>query len=479
MSEMSQRPLRVFLCHASKDKPAVRDLHRRLTADGFAPWLDQVDLQGGQQWKIEIPKALRNSDAVLVCLSQHSVKKEGYFQKEIKDALDVASEKPDSTIFLIPLRLEECIVPDSLLGWQWVNFYEDDGYTRLLSALRQRAADLKDVALVSAETFASQPNSSSAAPTINNASGGVNVNAANVNVGNDMVGRDKIIHADTYIEHATIIQSGPTIQEIKPTTSTIPASTENYRVIGGMEFVRVPAGKFIMGSTSSDREKPQHTVEIPYDYWICKYPVTNEQFAEFVAVTHCQFVQGDWKPRAAHPVVNISWREALAYCQWLNQRWQSELKGWTLRLPTEAEWEKAARGTDGRIYPWGDDFDKTKCNTYESDERNTTPVGTHSPYGDSPYAVADMVGNVWEWCHSLDKPYPYKVDDGRENEAGDGARVLRGGSWTGDQVSARCAFRNAKSPTNRYNLYGFRYLLSPYKMKGTHVRHIARAGYFR
>jgi formylglycine-generating enzyme required for sulfatase activity len=189
--------------------------------------------------------------------------------------------------------------------------------------------------------------------------------------------------------------------------------------------------------------------------------VTNEQYAEFVAAAHRQFNQGNWKPRAAHPVVNISWRDALAYCQWLNQRWQSEVKGLTLRLPTEAEWEKAARGTDGRTYPWGNDFDKTTCNTCEGGERNTTPVGAYSPQGDSPYGAVDMVGNVWEWCHSLYKPYPYQVDDGRENEVDDGARMLRGGSWVGNQVSACCAFRNANSPANRYDLYGFRYLLIP------------------
>lgn len=484
MSEASgQRPLCVFLCHASQDKPAVRDLHRRLTVDGFAPWLDEEDLLPGQKWREEIPKVVRHADVVLVCLSQYSINKEGYVQKEIKFALEAADEKPDGTIFLIPLRLEECDVPDRLTDWQWVNFYEDGGYVRLVRALRQRAADLKVAASASAPTPALQPDSLPAASVINNISGGVNVDANNVNVGNDIVGRDKIIHADTYIEHATIIQSGSSAQDIKPTIEvSVPIATasspsnkvllpgeiwlndpNNHRIIGGMEFVRVPAGKFIMGSNDRDNERPQHTGEISYDFWIGKYPVTNGQFAQFVAATKYQFDQGDWKRKTNHPVVNVSWHDAMAYCRWLNELTCGEVHDLTLRLPTEAEWEKAARGADGRVFPWGNDFDQNKCNSSEGGKSGTTPVGAYSPQGDSPYGVVDMAGNVWEWCHSLYKFYPYLVGDGRENEVEDGARMLRGGSWVGNQVSARCAFRNGKSPANRYDLYGLRYLLSPYK----------------
>ena len=114
--------LKVFLCHASSDKPAVRELYRRLCADGFAPWLDEEDLLPGQDWQYEIPKAVRQSDVVIVCLSRSPATK-GYVQKEIKFALDAADEKPEGTIFLIPLKLEECDVPDRLSRWQWVNLF--------------------------------------------------------------------------------------------------------------------------------------------------------------------------------------------------------------------------------------------------------------------------------------------------------------------------------------------------------------------
>jgi hypothetical protein len=113
---VSERQLKVFLCHSSGDKPAVRDLYDRLrsAADYITPWLDEEDLLPGQRWQDEIPKAVRDSDAVIVCLSQSSVNKKGYVQKEIKYALDVADEQPGGTIFLLPALLEDCELPERL-----------------------------------------------------------------------------------------------------------------------------------------------------------------------------------------------------------------------------------------------------------------------------------------------------------------------------------------------------------------------------
>jgi hypothetical protein len=140
-SELS-RPLRVFLCHASDDKPAVRNLYRRLVADGFDIWLDEESLIGGQDWRKEIPNAIQNSDAVLVCLSRRAINKSGYVQKEISFALDVAEEQPPDTNFIIPVRLEECDVPQRLQHRQWVNLFEQNGLNRLMRALSLRAAQM-------------------------------------------------------------------------------------------------------------------------------------------------------------------------------------------------------------------------------------------------------------------------------------------------------------------------------------------------
>lgn len=138
------RPLRVFLCHSSRDKPAVRNLYERLLDDGIEPWLDEEDILPGQDWEREIAKAVRNADVVIVCLSEKSVTKSGYVQKEIRYALDIAEEQPEGTIFIIPLKLQECDTPEQLRRWQWVNFFDEweKGYKKLLRALQIRATDL-------------------------------------------------------------------------------------------------------------------------------------------------------------------------------------------------------------------------------------------------------------------------------------------------------------------------------------------------
>jgi len=137
-----QPPLGVFLCHASEDKVAIRRLYARLRRDRINAWLDEKHLLPGERWDFEIKKAIRQSDVVVVCLSSASVSKEGYVNKEIKIALDLADEKPDGTIFLIPARLEDCPVPDRLMDWQWVNLFEPKGYSLLIAALQKRAGTI-------------------------------------------------------------------------------------------------------------------------------------------------------------------------------------------------------------------------------------------------------------------------------------------------------------------------------------------------
>jgi hypothetical protein len=127
--------LRVFLCHSSRDKPAVRDLYNKLKRDGFKPWLDEVNLLPGQDWDRTIRAAVRGSDIVVVCMSPSSITKEGYIQKEIRLVLDVADEKPDGRVFIIPACLEPCEVPERLSRWQWVNLFEAKGYERLVAGL--------------------------------------------------------------------------------------------------------------------------------------------------------------------------------------------------------------------------------------------------------------------------------------------------------------------------------------------------------
>ena len=135
-------PLRVFLCHSSGDKPVVRSLYRRLLSEGISPWLDEENLVPGQLWEAEIAKAVRASDIVLICLSRSSITREGYVQRELRFALDVADEKPEGSLYLIPLRLEDCEVPERLRRWQWVDFFEESGYEKLIKAFGLHAAAL-------------------------------------------------------------------------------------------------------------------------------------------------------------------------------------------------------------------------------------------------------------------------------------------------------------------------------------------------
>jgi formylglycine-generating enzyme required for sulfatase activity len=233
-------------------------------------------------------------------------------------------------------------------------------------------------------------------------------------------------------------------------------------------FVPVPKGKFLMGSRKDnklayDQEKEQHTVETAREYWMGQYPVTNEQYAKFIEETKQkrEWIK-DWKKKLDHPVVNVSWNNAQAFCEWLNQIKNVELpKGYVFRLPTEAEWEKAARGEYGNEWPWGNEFDKNKCNSSEGGKGDTTPVGTYSSAGDSPYGAVDMAGNVWEWTQSLLKDYPYKLDDGREDIKASGYRVLRGGSFGSNLGDCRCAYRYGVSPDFLLRRVGFRVVVSP------------------
>ncbi|HXV99902.1 MAG TPA: formylglycine-generating enzyme family protein, partial [Anaerolineae bacterium] len=241
------------------------------------------------------------------------------------------------------------------------------------------------------------------------------------------------------------------------------------------EMILIPAGEFLMGSdpladpNAKDEEQPQHLVYLP-DYYLAKTPVTNAQYRAFIQSTGHQPPEHWEKERPPvdkyeHPVVQVSWHDAMAYCNWL-----AEVTGKAYRLPSEAEWEKGARGTDGRIYPWGNQWQAQCCNTGETRLGDTTPFGAY-PDGACPYGLLDMAGNVWEWTRSLwdedgAKPhfkYPYRPGDRREDlKAGDEVlRVLRGGSFYNDLNLARCACRLSNHPYYGDLIRGFRWVVSP------------------
>jgi len=568
------RPLRVFLCHASQDKPAVRKLHRYLKLRGVQPWLDELDLLPGENWEVEIPNAIVSSDVILVCLSKNSVDKEGYVQKEISFALDKALEKPEGTIFIVPVKLELCDVPKRLNRFQWVDVFRQDGYKRLMLGLQKRAsglgADVSPVLLDSKTKSVPNPEREAAAKlarekaerekleleSIEKAKHEAAEKAAREKAERETaektareklelesiekakreaaekVAREKFeIEAAAKLarqkrerevaekdarEKATFAAVGRVSNPTKPvaqkkltygflgigllvlilggfglnsifknlpdaTVTASPTKTATSEPLtftsvpftstpqptetpiptptlgigstqvskkDGMTSLYVPAGEFTMGSDSSDQsdEKPQRQVTLPA-FWIDQTEVTNAMYAKCVDAGNCaapsnldHFSNSSY---ANHPVVYVDWNKANAYCSWADRR-----------LPTEAEWEKAARGTEAFTYPWGEGIDCNKAN-YSGCVNTTSPVKNY-PNGVSPYGAYDMAGNAWEWVSSLYKPYPYDVNDGREDLSSSDDRVLRGGSWNFNDTYVRSAFRDRNDPTNTNIFFGFR-----------------------
>ena len=249
-----------------------------------------------------------------------------------------------------------------------------------------------------------------------------------------------------------------------------------------------------MGSDDSGQsdEKPAHTLYLP-EFYISRYLVTYAQYGAFENApdfgdktwwdgfpdaekrkTHEQRFKYD-----NHPREKVTWYSAMAFCRWLTYHtqeatvpmrvWDMTTKSYQtlpyqkmkITLPSEAEYEKMARGTDGRIYPYGNDFDATKGNTYETGIGMTSGVGMF-PQGESPYGVLDASGNVWTWTRSLPKIYKYNRNDGREDESGTGVPSLRGGSWGRSMDNARASFRYGSNPNLRFSVGGFFVVCRPY-----------------
>lgn len=227
----------------------------------------------------------------------------------------------------------------------------------------------------------------------------------------------------------------------------------------GVEMVYVPAGKFLMGSDESNNEKPIHEVHVSQPFWLDLTPVTYESFWQFVNDGGYQnrvwWTNAGWEwvqtqnivaPKevegfsdSQQPQGEASWYEAVAYAAWRGGR-----------LPTEAEWEWAARGPENHIYPWGNTFEANNIVFKDNSSGKTAVVGSNIRLSGASWVGAlDMSGNTWEWVNSRYEDYPYNADDGRENMEGDGLRVFRGGTYGLDSFYARSTFRDSFSAWTR------------------------------
>jgi formylglycine-generating enzyme required for sulfatase activity len=222
----------------------------------------------------------------------------------------------------------------------------------------------------------------------------------------------------------------------------------------GVEMILIPSGRFLMGyDKGTEAEDPQSEKYVDA-FYIDKYEATNKLYKECVSAgvckpptkinsnTHTDYYEN--RQFNNYPVINVDWHMAVTYCSWRDAR-----------LPTEPEWENAARGEDGRIYPWGNQAGYSYANYYNYKE-DTTAVGSYED-GKSVYGVYDMAGNVREWTSSLFMVYPYKTNDGRENPDAKGARTFRGGAWSSASVTEiRTTYRSGADPSSSFLSLGFR-----------------------
>lgn len=403
---------RVFISHSTKDANFAHKLAASLRSRGFDTWIAPDNIQPGEKWVEAIERGLTESGIFLAVLTPNAVQSK-WVRSETHLAIQREHNDQIQIISLIRERCDVGALSQFLTTYQNILFETGYPIDHLLTALRGTSA---------------------VPPSVG---GGA--------------GDDGLVKAQPKRE--------------SPPSAALP-KTLTFETPLHMDFVLVEKGEFWMGSDKAkdpkarNNELLQHKVTLD-DYFIGKYPVTNKQYAVFAKATDKAFSIPNGK--ANHPVMVVAWHDASTFCSWLNKA-QNKYK---IALPTEAQWEKAARGADGLIYPWGNTPkpNKTLCN-FDNNENGTTPVGKYSPQGDSPYGCADMVGNVWEWCADWfdENAYANRRDKITHNPTGPvngKSHVLRGGSWSRAQDFARCSVRNWFLPVNRISNYSFRVMVVP------------------
>jgi hypothetical protein len=457
--------LQVFLAHSSKDKPKVRELYLRLKKDGFQPWLDREDLIPGQNWQREIPKAVRHSHVVLVCLSATAVNEAGYLHKEIKFALDIADQQPEDSIFLIPVRFEDCDVPERLSNLHWVDYFEEEGYERLLNALRFQARRL-NITFQGVQPEPSVTTSNSQPSSVQERAELAVVSVFTSAPSPAETEQERLLHelGDPRTTHERRRDIGDRLNEIGDTRPGV-----GVREDGTPDIVWLP----VAPGGNLEIEGQNYRVA---PFYIAKYPVTYAQYEAFVQAkdgfnnpawwqglpkeSQEQALSKQNNKRLNCPRDSITWYQSMAFARWLNQHLQGLKLTYhdnsssppliigenaEVRLPLEYEWQWAAQnGNEQRTYPWGE-WSEGYANTSEANLQQTVAAGMY-PQGAAACGALDMTGNVLEWClnkHSEKDPYP----------------VLRGGSFFNLSYYAACAYRFSFNPNLDFNFYGFRLVL--------------------
>ncbi|MCA9998447.1 MAG: SUMF1/EgtB/PvdO family nonheme iron enzyme [Anaerolineales bacterium] len=383
-----RNPRQIFISHARADAAEAQALADELAVDGWRVWLAPDSILPGERWVAAIERGLQESGVFLLLLSPQAVA-----SRWVRFEADIAIElERNGEVEFVPLLWRPCSLPLTWRAYQWVDWRGEVG--EKYGRLRQRLGS----------TPATTPRSSG--------------------------------FQSSHSARLIIPPSPP------PKATEIPKNENYVDSKTGLEMIYIPPGPFLYGANKEKRELP--------GYWISKTPVTNAVYKRFLDAnpqyripkrneSWAQPYNWDKKKRtfpvakADHPVVLVSWNDAAAFAKWAG-----------MVLPTEEQWEKAARETDGREYPWGA-WREGCANTKEAGVGGTTAVGRYSPQGDSPYGCVDMSGNVWEWMAT-------------EHEAG--GRVLRGGSWSRSHDGALVSNRSRNDVDVSYYNLGFR-LVAP------------------
>jgi len=443
---MKKSEIQIFLAHASEDKPAVLALHERLKQAGYKPWLDKKDLIPGQNWRSVIPKAIADSQLFIACLSQRSIAKQGFVQREFKMALNQYADRPPNSIYLIPLRLDECDIPDlrqeeyglNLRDLHWLDYWEEDGFEQLERAITYQ--------------FKLEPEEPK---------------------------QPVIVTPPLSVFNFEIVGVNAKGEQIKKESKQSQYFSEDLGNGITLEMVAIPGGTFLMGTEDEEIERlvkkfgwegfrwerPQHRVTVS-SFYMGRYPITQAQWKAIAATAKIDI---DLETNPSHfkgdelPVETVNGYQATEFCKRLSRETKQEY-----RLPSEAEWEYACRAGTTTPFYFGETItgkfaNYRASNTY-ADEPNgeyrneTTRVGQFPP---NAFGLYDMHGNVREWCaDTWHDNYDGAPTDGSvwiEN-GNDNRSPLRGGSWGYNPTYCRSAIRYDYyfRRVNRINNYGFR-----------------------
>jgi len=505
MSESKNRLLRVFLGHSPRDQSIARELYRRLKAEGWMDvWFIETRLLPSQDWDVEIRKGVENTDVVIILHSERSIEKENYFYPGVTFVLDLLHGKPSRSVSVIALRLDDHMLIDQKI-WRVVDYFpksrRESAYQGLLENLKHRAEQLDlslsnqvsdpepENRLVWSPSNWKNQNVAKTGGVVEDKLPSLRANRKHLNLKKGIFGGTNKIQSYFAITGTLLIllicgqvmknfvesrledlADAPILSEAL-TLLPFPAPTLGVGSIAtspedGMRMVYVPSGEFIMGSEIYFDERPIHAVNLS-GFWIDQTEVTNAMFALFITkegnreedgVTwldakdenaRIHLADASWQAEQGYedyPVVEVTWYGAKAYCSWANRR-----------LPTEAEWEKAARGVSGNIFPWGNNDPNGELLNFNNENDSTTRTGSYAA-GVSPYGALDMAGNAWEWVADR-YSRTYYASSPLVNPAGPDSgvfRVLRGGAWRYRDTYARSSHRNRGIPTISHDFIGFR-----------------------